>query len=91
MWDLPGSGTDLVSPALAGRVPSVVHQGSPEKDTTIGLGGWLLLYLFLIGGYGAWLIKASGFISSHSSHPVLVTLAFSSLTHQTHFHLLDVC
>ena len=49
-------------------------------------------FLFiLIGGCGAWLIKASDFIYSHSPHPVLVTLAFSSLTHQIHFCLLDVC
>lgn len=91
MWGLPRSGIELVSPALAGGVPSTVHQGSPEKDTTIGFGGWLLICLFLIGAYGAWLIKASDFISYHSSHPVLVTLAFSSLTHQIHFRLLDVC
>ena len=38
MWDLPGPGMEPVSPALAGRVPSLCHQGNPER--------WCLTSLF---------------------------------------------
>ena len=31
MWDLPRPGLEPVSPALAGRFSTTVHQGSPEK------------------------------------------------------------
>ena len=31
MWDLPGPGLKLMSPALAGGFPTTAHQGSPQQ------------------------------------------------------------
>ena len=60
MWDLPGSGFEPVSPALAGRFLTLDHQGSPSGDL-------LKAFLLLV----AWLMALAFRLDLNSHNPKL--------------------
>ena len=50
MWNLPGPGIELVSPALAGRLSSTGLPGKPENSIFVFLHhSYLVLLLMLLG------------------------------------------